>query len=165
MKKVLLALVSFGALLTIAGCSSTSSLTYTTSTLGEFTEDRIFSVETFYGTSMDDTRLVNPKDYEVLGPIIVYAKDGDGIKGYSEILEAAIAKYPETSAVINIVKDIAGESQEGIVSKYQDIAWSGIAIKITGTIVDDVTITTTHTTDSNGKEVITETRSATYKKF
>lgn len=154
MKKLLFAFGALIAALAMTGCLSTPQTHYQT-TLGQDTDDRLFSNETFYGTSLNDTRLVNPKDYAVLGPIIIYEKDGNGIKGYAEILSAAIAKYPETDAVINIVMDASG----------RQTAWSGIAIKITDTIVGNETVQTTKTTDSNGKEVLTETRTTTYKKL
>ncbi|MBD5408789.1 MAG: hypothetical protein HDR54_05290 [Treponema sp.] len=159
MKKLLFAFTALIAAFAITGCLSTPH--YQTS-LGQDTDDRLFSNETFYGTSLNDTRLVNPKDYAVLGPIIIYEKDGNGIKGYAEILSAAIAKYPETDAVINIVMDGTGSSVD---SSGRQTAWSGIAIKITDTIVGNETVQTTKTTDSNGKEVLTETRTTTYKKL
>ncbi|MBD5404876.1 MAG: hypothetical protein K2M50_01260 [Treponemataceae bacterium] len=159
MKKLLFAFGALIAALAMTGCLSTPN---SQTTLGQDTDDRLFSNETFYGTSLNDTRLVNPKDYAVLGPIIIYEKDGNGIKGYAEILSAAIAKYPETDAVINIVIDGTGSSVD---SSGRQTAWSGIAIKITDTIVGNETVQTTKTTDSNGKEVLTETRTTTYKKL
>lgn len=159
MKKLLFAFGALIAALAITGCLSTPN---SQTTLGQDTDDRFFSNETFYGTSLNDTRLVNPKDYAVLGPIIIYEKDGNGIKGYAEILSAAIAKYPTTDAVINIVMDSTGSTVD---SSGRQTAWSGIAIKITDTIVGNETIQTTKTTDSNGKEVLTETRTTTYKKL
>lgn len=159
MKKLLFAFGALIAALAITGCLSTPN---SQTTLGQDTDDRLFSNETFYGTSLNDTRLVNPKDYAVLGPIIIYEKDGNGIKGYAEILSAAIAKYPTTDAVINIVMDSTGSTVD---SSGRQTAWSGIAIKITDTIVGNETIQTTKTTDSNGKEVLTETRTTTYKKL
>ncbi|MBD5399247.1 MAG: hypothetical protein HDR57_01235 [Treponema sp.] len=159
MKKLLFAFSALIAALAMTGCLSTPN---SQTTLGQDTDDRLFSNETFYGTSLNDTRLVNPKDYAVLGPIIIYEKDGNGIKGYAEILSAAIAKYPETDAVINIVIDGTGSSVD---SSGRQTAWSGIAIKITDTIVGNETVQTTKTTDSNGKEVLTETRTTTYKKL
>ncbi|MDE7382853.1 MAG: hypothetical protein K2M99_03070, partial [Treponemataceae bacterium] len=161
MKKLLFAFGALIAALAMTGCLSTPQTHYQT-TLGQDTDDRLFSNETFYGTSLNDTRLVNPKDYAVLGPIIIYEKDGNGIKGYAEILSAAIAKHPETDAVINIVIDGTGSSVD---SSGRQTAWSGIAIKITDTIVGNETVQTTKTTDSNGKEVLTETRTTTYKKL
>lgn len=163
MKKLLFVFGALIAALAMTGCLSTPQTHYQT-TLGQDTDDRLFSNETFYGTSLNDTRLVNPKDYAVLGPIIIYEKDGNGIKGYAEILSAAIAKYPETDAVINIVMD-AEATDDASSNTGRQTAWSGIAIKITDTIVGNETVQTTKTTDSNGKEVLTETRTTTYKKL
>ncbi len=153
-------LASFLTLVIFSLTACISSKKTTSLNFGD-TEEDIFLPTTFYGESLNATKLVNPKNYDVLGPVIVEVPkdDAETVNFYSKILKAAIAKYPQTDAVINIVWDSKTESTDPANPKV--MVASGIAIDITDTIVSESTVTVER--DSNGNSVTTTRK--TYKKL
>lgn len=171
MNKQKITLTSLFLLSAIAffSCTSTAEMeTVYTNTLKNGSDD-LFENTVFWGTSLDDTQLINPKNYEVLGPVVIRATEEAPITGYADILEAAIKKYPNTSAVINIVKDSKETfKKEDSVRKSEGkkfIAWSGVAIKITDTYVLEYGTTTNTTRSANGDTVTVTSDTETYKKL